>query len=546
VTGISIELKTECKYCGTALPLNALVEEILCHSCQKTLNFPYEYWRKSILDSAVSEGLKFNENEGRNQTAMTGEYTFHITYGRQHPRCPKCKTGLDDSKFVEYAAAGNTKCTKCQNEISVREAPENIKKLFPGISYLAGEDSDMFSSDKPASVTEQSSKPVIFTCPSCAGALEIDGKERMITCKFCNSEVYLPDDLWFRLHPAKTVNRWYLVYDDKFVKERILAWYELAGCASDKDGNIYMFSKGDDDDDFTLWSFGKDMKTRWSKIMKGYNESDTWLVFGRDNVIYLINKDKQNVNKISPSDGSVIKVIKGKESSDEKQHVFNIRQCDSMAVDKDGSIIALIDDHILKFDNDGENIPLWEDDGHGGFFGKLSHMFNPDDDSDPSVKELKNRPARINSYDTTVCYDWDGNIFFLDTDSGEEACLAMFDKKGEKTFSSAVPLLEKVGGPGFDNKGDVYVLGKDKDEIMSLVKLSRGSGSWGTIITDVTKGGFLSDEEKLVVTPDGMIYCLCYGNGIKIFDQSLKMIYISDDSKEDDTDKIEEHNKKDG
>ena len=546
MTGICIELKTECKNCGTAMPINALVEEVLCHSCQQIQKFSYDYWRKSILDSAVSEGFKFGEGEGRNQTAMTGEYTFHITYGRQHPRCPKCKTGLDDSKFAEYAAAGNAKCAKCQNEVSVREAPDNIKKLFPGISYLAGEDSDMFSSGNHTAIATQASKPIIFTCPSCAGALEIDGKERTVTCKFCNSEIYLPDDLWLRLHPVKTVSRWYLVYDDKFVKERILNWYELAGCVCDPEGNVYLFSKGDDDDDFTLWSFSKDMKTRWSKIMKGYNESDTRLVFGLDNAIYLINKDKQNVNKISPADGSVIKVIKGKESEDEKQHVFNIRQCDSMAVDKDGSIIALIDDHILRFDNNGENIPLWEGADHGGFFGKLSHMFNPDDDSDPSVKELKNHPARINSYDTIVSFDWDGNIFFLDTDSGNEACLAMYDGKGEKIFNTAVPVNQKLGTPGFDKNGNVYVLGKDDKDIMSLVRLSRGSVSWETIITDVTEGGFLSNEEKLIVTPESMIYCLSYGNALKIFDQNLKMIYITDDSKDDDKDKLEDQNKKDG
>lgn len=528
------------------MPMDALVEEILCHSCQNIQKFPYDYWKKSILDSAVSEGFKFKEDEGRNSTEMTGEFTFHITYGRQHPRCPKCKTGLDDSKFTDYAKAGNAKCTKCGNEISVREAPDDIKKLFPGISYLAGEDSNMFSSGNQSTITAQSSKPIIFTCPSCAGALEIDGKERTVTCKFCNSEIYLPDDLWLRLHPAKTVNRWYMVYDDKYIKERILDWYELAGCVCDKDGNIYMFSKGDDDDDFTLWSFSKDMKTRWSKVMKGYDESDTRLVFGMDNSLYLINKGKQNVNKISPSDGAVIKVIKGKEPENEKELAFNIRQCDSMAVDKDGSIIALIDDHILKFDNNGENIPLWEDNGQGGFFGKLSHMFNPDDDSDPSVKELKNHPVRINSYDTTVCFDWEGNVFFLDTDSGDDACLAMYDNKGNKIWNATVPLNQKLAGPCFDKNGDVYVLGKDKDDIMSLVKLSRGSVTWGKIISDVTEGGFLSDEDKLVVTPDGMVYCLSYGNAIKIFDQSLKMIYISDDSKDDDKDKLEEHDKKNG
>lgn len=544
--GICIELKTNCKFCGSAMPINALVDHILCHSCQKTQDFTYDYWRKSILDSAVTDGFKFSDNEGQNQTNMTGEFTFHLTYGKQQPRCGKCKTYLDENRIDEFAKTGNAKCAKCGNDISVRSTPDELKAIFPGMVYLAGEDSDMFSTGKSSFQSAPSGKPIIFTCPSCAGALEIDGKERMVTCKFCSSEIYLPDDLWFRLHPVKTVNRWYMVYEDKFVKERIPAWSELADCTSDREGNVYVFSKGDDDDDFTLWSFGTDMKTRWSSIMKGYEDDDARLVFGLDDSLYLFDKSMQFVKKISPSDGSVTKTIKGKDPTNEDKTVLNVRQCDSLAADKDGSIIALIDDHILRFDNNGQNLPVWEQDEHGGLFGKLSSIFKSDDSDDPSVKEIKDRPAKINSYDTKVSFDLDGNIFFLDTDSGDDACLAMYDKKGTKIINTIVPLNQKQSVPCFDKNGNVYVLGKDKDDTMSLVRYSRVENSWKTIITDVTRGGQLSDEDKLTVTPEGMIYCLGYGNGLKIFDRDLKMIYISNDSKEDDSDKLEEYKKKNG
>ena len=32
-------------------------------------------------------------------------------------------------------------------------------------------------------------KPVIFNCPSCAGALTVDGSDRMVECEFCDSIV---------------------------------------------------------------------------------------------------------------------------------------------------------------------------------------------------------------------------------------------------------------------------------------------------------------------------------------------------------------------
>lgn len=208
---ICLEIKTECKHCGGSLILNALVNELLCPSCHKINEFPYGFWKETIIASALTEHKKLKEGEGHNSTVMTGEYTLQIMYGIQKPRCGKCKTSLDPEKFDEFAKAGKTVCGKCSNEISVRTLPENLKGSFPKINYIIGEDSDMFPSGEGTMETPESVKPILFTCPSCAGNLKIDGSDRVVTCKFCNSDIYLPDDLWFRLHPAKVVERWYVV-----------------------------------------------------------------------------------------------------------------------------------------------------------------------------------------------------------------------------------------------------------------------------------------------------------------------------------------------
>jgi hypothetical protein len=547
LTGLCIELKTECKFCGSPMPINALVEDIMCHSCQKIQNFPYEYWRKTILDSAVTEGFKLNDNEGQPQTSMTGEFTFHITYGKQHPRCAKCKTYLDESKLNDFAKAEKTVCTKCKNEISVRVTPEYLKNIFPGMVYLVGEDSDLLAGGKSTVQTPQSTKPVIFTCPSCAGALEIDGKERLITCKFCNSEIYLPDDLWFRIHPVKTINRWYMVYDDKYLKEKFIEWYELGDVSIDESGNVYMAAKGDDDDYCTIWSFNKDMKTRWIRIMKELDVDETRLSFGRDGALYVYDKTKQHLYKLSSEDGSNIKVFEGKDSPDDEHVLLDIVQCDSLAIDKDGNLIALIRDHIVRFNNNGELIPVWvTDNDRGGIFGKISGLFKKmgDDKSDPSVTELKNRPLRINSYDTIVNFDWEGNIYFLDRNTDENACIARYDKNGNKLFNSIISLYQKTSKPCFDKNGNVYVLGKDKNEFINLVCYSQTENLWKTVITDIRQSGLLANEDKLAVAPDGTIYCFNYNNRLKIFNSNLEMVYISEKSKKDDLEIMEKFSHK--
>ncbi len=195
------------------MTLNALVEEVLCHSCQNMNEFPYEYWKKSILESALNDYAELKEGEGQNQTVMTGEYTFQIMYGVQKPRCGKCKTNISTERFAEYAKSGRAVCEKCANEISVRTLPEKLKNDSGNISFLIGEDSDMFTTNRESLRTPDAVKPILFTCPSCAGNLKVDGTDRIVTCNFCNSQIYLPDDLWFRLHPAKVVQRWYLVLE---------------------------------------------------------------------------------------------------------------------------------------------------------------------------------------------------------------------------------------------------------------------------------------------------------------------------------------------
>ena len=61
----------------------------------------------------------------------------------------------------------------------------------------------------------ESPKPVVFKCPSCLAALEIAGRQRIVRCKYCESDVYLPDDLWLHFNPASKRARWWLLFEPK-------------------------------------------------------------------------------------------------------------------------------------------------------------------------------------------------------------------------------------------------------------------------------------------------------------------------------------------
>jgi len=377
---VCLEIKTTCSSCGNPLPVNALVSRIHCSSCQADSDFSNELWSESILESTLKEGITFAENEARQETVMTGQYNFQILYGRQNPRCANCKTPLDENLFEAYTSAGKAVCTKCNSEVSFRKIPDELKTIFQTVNYIAGEDADQIPGGQSKNVEQNRSKPLLFTCPSCAGNLEIDGKERTITCKFCGSEIYLPDDLWLRMHPVKTVGRWYLIFDEKALQEMFPDWYYLSDVTIDSDGNLYVISAVDSKDFTKAWSFDKDLKVRWVKKLPGYSYEYTKLAVSPKKDLYVVDKEKHSLLVLSTSDGSTIRIVDGKQPTEEEPEPFNMMDCDEFEVDSDGSLIILKNNKILRFSAEGEKLPTWYGGEDHGLFGKIAQVFSGNDD----------------------------------------------------------------------------------------------------------------------------------------------------------------------
>ena len=222
-------------------------------------------------------------------------------------------------------------------------------KAWPKVRYLAAEDSDMFSVNPAGATLQNAAHPVLFTCPSCAGNLEIDGSSRMIKCKYCSSEIYLPDDLWFRLHPVKEVERWYAVFDEFSPEEGLLDWYYIPGFVIDKQGICYVASSDDDNKDFRVWSFGPDLKTRWVRNGLRFKEDKAGMCLANDGNLYLWSPDKHSLLILSSKDGSTIGKIEGKPATTDEKYTFSLKGCSTMVSDHDGSILALVNNELARF-----------------------------------------------------------------------------------------------------------------------------------------------------------------------------------------------------
>lgn len=533
--GICLEIKTTCTSCGNPLPLNALVDKFLCPACQHTAEFSYEFWKDSILDvkEILNDLKKMGENEGRNSTVMTGQYTFQRLYVNQKPRCGKCKIQLDSNKYEEFSAAGCAVCTNCGSKISVRHLSGASADTLYNINYLIGEDTDLFSSDKKSAKTPNAVKPILFTCPSCAGNLEVDGSERVIKCKFCDSEIYLPDDLWHRIHPVKVVERWYIVVDESrpITKPKspdaFQGWETVSDAAIDAAGNVYIVNEIPDSDDedsednkekdykgkTMIWSFGPDMKTKWRRSDLNINYDDTSIAEW-NGMLLVSDKSKLSLMKLSTENGATVGEING----------LNLKDYDDWALNSDSTIIVLKDNKIKRYSIDGRQLSVWgkpEYSGGVGFFKKILGISEDDVHTEyfmADVAQLTNKPTQIFSGAAMVCCGLDGFIYFMGT--GTEPGIAKYDRDGNKLWYAKIPYDDIKGKHCADKNGNIYFLFEKSDKLY-IAHLMLDGSKWGNII-DTKMDSWTG---RLALSSDGKIYFFGVDGMLKIFDSSYNCIF---------------------
>jgi hypothetical protein len=77
-------------------------------------------------------------------------------------------------------------------------------------------------------VKEDATKPIATACPACGGGLSVGrDAERTIDCRFCHASVFIPDELWKRFHPGKTMLRWTITYTGALTSETLERYQDL-------------------------------------------------------------------------------------------------------------------------------------------------------------------------------------------------------------------------------------------------------------------------------------------------------------------------------
>lgn len=204
---LAFETYVSCPRCTTSVPVNALVPRLTCSACQG------EVVPDKLLHELKREPFWARLLQRRSISVEDVSLKGEIAWGE--PLCPSCKALLPLPAALEAAAAsGHLDCPACARRIVVRQVPAEL--IPPGLDYvthLVGEEPSLLPGAAATVVPPETAKPILFPCPSCNASLPVDGSSRTVECTYCHANAYLPDDLWRKLHPVRTISRWYIHVD---------------------------------------------------------------------------------------------------------------------------------------------------------------------------------------------------------------------------------------------------------------------------------------------------------------------------------------------
>ena len=400
--GLMIELRTTCQRCGNPLPINAVADRIICKSCNHPTEIDDELW-VTLLEDAFAEHASFEENEGQSSTMMTGGGTWEITYGRQKPRCGVCKTTVPDQALA-FADRGWAICVECGKRFGIRPAPPVIARF--GAVAMVNEDPAQLTTAATgeALAMPAAANPIVFSCPRCSGALTVDGSTRLVRCQYCSSDVYLPDDLWQRLHPVAVVSRWYAWFAEDLEQRKRSAfrWSSILDVVIGTDQLLYGLGTDDDmDEHVVVWCMSFDLQLRWLRddvdVTAGFGGAAN-LAVDSGGRLFVWASEQPAAVVLACADGATLGRLGAPEPAGAKAHGFDLREGRQLHADIDGTLLALIDERLVRYAPDGGPLATWPP--RSGVFGAKAEKLRPlyADGSihslgNPSVEEVKNHPS---------------------------------------------------------------------------------------------------------------------------------------------------------
>jgi hypothetical protein len=133
------------------------------------------------------------------------------------PKCRKCDASVPLGALAsKVGGEGVIACPSCGEGLPTFPAPDWLKEALPGVLQIFGAEREANEGGEDAGALLEPPadvKPIAMACPQCGGGLLITAADERVTdCRYCNTSIYLPDELWKRLHPVKTMAVWTVTF----------------------------------------------------------------------------------------------------------------------------------------------------------------------------------------------------------------------------------------------------------------------------------------------------------------------------------------------
>ncbi|MBN2607872.1 MAG: hypothetical protein JXA64_02065 [Candidatus Fermentibacteraceae bacterium] len=516
--GICIEAGLTCPGCENFVPVNAMVPTLRCNACGNEIKLSPENW-SSLLGEALRSAPSYEEDQGSRMTIF-GDYSFRITYGRQFPRYDGTKDTIEEELLHRSLGEDAIRHPVSGEPTGIRPLPGMYSEEFRGVVAIIGEDNSLLPGVREGTaVTECAKGPVAFQCPSCGGSLMLDGKNRTTTCTFCNTQVHLPDDLWFALHPVKTARRWYLLFDEM---QRPLEWErEIWDAVRDEEGNYYMIVEPGIIDTTMVASTKPDRTLRWKRtdltIEPGTSRGEPKLAVAGGHRLLVATGDRSKLFVISSTDGRTLKVLDEPENpSESRERFFSMKGCYDFAVFPDDTLFLYRDcdshdtyGHYMnfqRFDMDGNLLRLWDQTKmRFTFFQKVKRLFSRN--ADPAdFDRTPSYPTGTREFEIRLTAGPDGSLYMLNFKT-----LLKLDPNGRKVYLiEELPCNYTTGRPAVNDRGEAFVVANQDSDRVEILSVSPDGMEIRTEARSAKDGGTLERNGVLTISPDGTFSLIGY------------------------------------
>ena len=206
------KLLLSCGECGSRFPLEGPTLSASCPACHSVIALLPRHWKAAVELYRDAAQFALTEGKTRGSSLRDGELELLVRWG---PSRPSCGCGLAlPVDAVPPGGDGKLSCS-CGLVVETFPPPAWLREVVPTALQMFGARRE----GAPAGATElpavAAAKPVLFGCPRCGAGLDIKAESpRILTCSYCESDLYLPDPLWHALHPVKKRAPFWLAFSN--------------------------------------------------------------------------------------------------------------------------------------------------------------------------------------------------------------------------------------------------------------------------------------------------------------------------------------------